>query len=91
MCTSTSVKNRILKSFTKVDGVAVSTVAFAMGIDVPNINNVLHLGTPNDLECYVQESGRGGRDGGATDAVLYYSKKDFCHTNEAICNYFVNL
>ena len=93
-CTSTSVKNRILRSFTKVDGavrVVVSTVAFAMGIDVPNINNVLHWGPPGDLECYVQESGRGGRDGGATNAILYYSKKDFRHTNESMRNYCVNL
>ena len=93
-CTSTSVKNRILKSFTKIDGavrVVVSTVAFAMGIDVPNINNVLHWGPPSDLECYVQESGRGGRDGGATNAVLYYSKKDFRHTTESMRNYCINL
>ena len=93
-CTSATVKNRILKSFTKVDGavrIVVSTVAFAMGIDVPNINNVLHWGPPGDLECYVQETGRGGRDGGATNAILYYNKKDFHHTNVSIRNYCVNL
>ena len=91
---SASVKNRILKSFTKVDGavrIVISTVAFAMGIDVPNINNVLHWGPPGDLECYVQESGCGGRDGGATNAILYYNKKDFHHTNESIRNCCVNL
>ena len=46
-----------------------------MGIDVPNINNVLHWGPPSDLECYVQESGRGGRDGCVTNAMLYYNKR----------------
>ena len=54
-----------------------------MGIDVPNINNVLHWGPPGDLECYVQESGHGG---GTMNAILYYSKKDFRHTNESMRN-----
>ena len=62
-----------------------------MGIDVLNINNVVHWGPPGDLECYVQETGRGGRDGGATNAILYYNKKDFHPTNESIRNYCVNL
>ena len=48
-------------------------VAFAMGIDVPNIHTVLHWGPPSDLEGYVQESGLGGMDGGTTKAILYYA------------------
>ena len=39
-CTSESTKARIIESFTKPDGavrIVISTVAFAMGIDVPNI------------------------------------------------------
>ena len=39
-CTSLSVKKRIMDSFIKPDGavrIVVSTIAFAMGIDVPNI------------------------------------------------------
>ena len=92
-CTSKSVKNRIMNSFTKENGavqIVVSTVAFAMGIDVPNIHTVLHWGPPSDLEGYVQESGRGGRDGGATKAILYYAKKDLRHTNEPMSNYCIN-
>ena len=34
-----------------------------MAIDVPNIYTVVHGGPPDDVECYVQETGRGGRDG----------------------------
>ena len=45
---------------------------------------------PSDLECYVQETGRGGRDGCTTNAVLYYDKKDLFNTNEAMRSCCVN-
>ena len=92
-CTSQSVKKRIMDSFTCRDGpiqIVVSTIAFGMGIDVPNIRTVVHWGPPRDLECYVQEAGRGGRDGSPTDAILYDSKKDFPHTSEVMRAYCDN-
>lgn len=72
-CTSESVKKRIVESLTKPDRavhIVISTVAFALGIDVPNLYTVIHWGAPSDTECYVQETGQGGRDGKATTAVL---------------------
>lgn len=59
-CTSNSVKTRIIESFTKPDGavrIVISTVAFSMGMDVPDIHTVVHWGPPNDIESYVQETG----------------------------------
>ena len=82
-----------MKCFSEPNGairIVVSTIAFGMGIDVPNIRNVLHWGPPGDLECYVQEAGRGGRDGSATKAILYYAKKDFPHTDELMRIYCAN-
>lgn len=42
--------------------VLVSTKAFGMGMDIPNIHFLAHLDLPATLEDYLQEIGRAGRD-----------------------------
>jgi ATP-dependent DNA helicase RecQ len=56
--------------------VMVATSAFGLGIDKPDIRYVMHFQAPASLEQYVQEAGRGGRDGRKANCILLYDHTD---------------
>jgi ATP-dependent DNA helicase RecQ len=62
--------------FGNPQGILVSTCAYGMGVDKADIRTVIHRDCPPSVEAYLQESGRAGRDGKASEAVLLWGTGD---------------
>ncbi|XP_066918687.1 ATP-dependent DNA helicase RecQ-like [Clytia hemisphaerica] len=80
--TPQELKEIVMKEFSKNNGkcfIVVATSALGMGVNIRNIRHVIHVGLPSDVEAYIQELGRAGRDGDQSSAFLFYRPCDIAH------------
>lgn len=90
--TDKSIKDEIIERFTKQSQlrIVVATVAFGLGINCPDVRQIVHVGAPDDTESYIQETGRAGRDGLLSLATLLTTKGKRHSKSEEILEYMDN-
>ena len=54
--------------------VLICTKAAGMGVNFRNLNSIIHYGVPHDLDTFVQQMGRAGRDGSFSEEILLVKK-----------------
>lgn len=82
-----------MKSFCDTNGimrVVIATIAFGMGLDCPDVRQVILWGAPSDLESLIQQTGRGGRDGYAACALILYANADYRLSSDAVMDFCQN-
>lgn len=62
----------------------ICTIAFGMGINIPDIEVVVHWGACDSMMDYWQEVGRAGRDGRASKAMYYVTPRSILQTSDTM-------
>ena len=91
--THASIKDGVLKAFTQISSplrIVIATIAFGLGIDTPDIRYVVHWGPPEDIEQYVQATGRAGRDGKLSHAIMLFNRGLKRYADESMVKYCTN-
>ena len=71
-----SVKDHVRHQFSdnaKCLRILVATTAYGMGVNCSGVTRVIHFRPSKSIEGYIQESGRRGRNGEDSDALLLYN------------------
>lgn len=69
----------------------IATSAFGMGVDIRDIRYVIHVGFPYNMLDYIQQCGRGGRDGKGCEYKLYASLEDMEKTANMLLTKYLNM
>lgn len=91
--TPVSVKKHIQSNIAEIGGhirVIACTVAFGMGVNCKEVHQVIHFGPSRNLENYVQECGRAGRDGQPSTCTLFHNGLLGAHCSNDIKTYVSN-
>ena len=86
-------KELILENISDKNGhirVLICTIAFGMGINCRGVHRVIHFGPSSDIESYVQECGRAGRDGQESTCLLLYNTLLSSHCSDDMRCYLNN-
>ena len=102
--TNEAVKENIRKDMQDANGkirVLIATSAAGMGVNFQAVNNVIHFSPPKDMDSFVQQLGRAGRDGSQTAMALLLFNSRHCRnldddmkkyiSNEDSCSLFCSL
>ena len=87
---SKSNKDVVLQEMSKEGGcirVLICTIAFGMGMNCKGVRRVIHFGPSKSVEAYIQESGRAGRDGQPSKALLLYQSLMLLHVEQDMKDY----
>lgn len=67
--------------------VLICTIAFGMSVNCKGVQRIIHLGPSKSVEAYIQESGRAGRDGSQSKALLLYQSLMLLHGEKDMKDY----
>lgn len=89
-CTPMANKDYIINSLQDPNGlikILIATIAFGMGVDCKGVHISIHFGPPKNIEAYLQESGRVGRDGKPSKSFILYQGTLLGHVEKNIKEY----
>lgn len=84
------MQEAILKQLCKPESkcrVVFATMAMGMGVDIPSVRQVVHIGPPRSVQEYHQAPGRAGRDNKKSWATLYYNNHDIAPNKPGMTNH----
>ena len=89
-CTPNDNKEAVLRSFRDENGeirILVATITFGMGVDCKGVRTTLHFGPSKNVEAFIQECGRAGRDGKHCFSYIIYKGLMLNHVEKDIKEY----
>ncbi|XP_044170887.1 ATP-dependent DNA helicase RecQ-like, partial [Acropora millepora] len=88
--TSPSIQEIVLASLSDPNGkirIIIATTALGMGVDIKGLHRIINYGPPSDIESYMQELGRAGRDGKQSEALLMFHGRQLHHCTPEMLEY----